>query len=90
MLYVAVALVVYILTALDLAREAAPQTFREALGGALACTLVAAAWPLALIWRGLLGGAPLNGGWARWNEGAGGDDGAEAMKVRAGVSGGRG
>ncbi|HEX6070787.1 MAG TPA: hypothetical protein VFZ18_13215 [Longimicrobiaceae bacterium] len=62
MLYVAVALVVYVLTALDLMREAAPQTFREALGGALACTLVAAAWPVALVWRGLLGGAEIDRG----------------------------
>ena len=62
MLYVAVALVVYVLTAMDLMREAAPQTFREALGGALACTLVAAAWPVALVWRGLLGGAEIDRG----------------------------
>lgn len=57
MLYLAVAVVVYILTALDLVRGGAPQTFREALGGALACALVAAVWPVALVWRGLLGGS---------------------------------
>jgi hypothetical protein len=62
MLYVAIALVVYVLTALDLMREAAPRTFREALGGALACTLVAAVWPVALVWRGLLGGAEVDRG----------------------------
>jgi hypothetical protein len=59
MIYVAVALVVYLFTALDLMREAAPETFREALGGALACAVVAAAWPVALVWRGLLGGSDL-------------------------------
>lgn len=57
MLYIAVALLVYAFTALDLVRTGAPQTFREALGGALACALIAAAWPLALVWRGLLGGS---------------------------------
>lgn len=57
MLYIAVALVVYSYAALELLRSGAPETFREALGGALACAVVAAAWPLALIWRGLLGGS---------------------------------
>lgn len=57
MLYIAIALIVYVATALDLVRGGAPETFREALGGALACALVAAAWPLALVWRGLLGGS---------------------------------
>lgn len=57
MLYIAVALVVYVFTALDLMRGDAPHTFREALGGALACALVAAVWPIALVWRGLLGGS---------------------------------
>lgn len=56
MLYIAIALGFYMVTAADLMREAAPETFREALGGALACALVAAAWPIALVWRGLLGG----------------------------------
>ena len=56
MLYIAIALAFYMVTAADLMREAAPETFREALGGALACALVAAAWPIALVWRGLLGG----------------------------------
>lgn len=57
MLYLAVAVIVYILTALDLLRGGAPESFREAAGGALACALVAAAWPVALVWRGLLGGS---------------------------------
>jgi hypothetical protein len=57
MLYLAVALVVYVLTAAELLRGGAPASFREAVGGALACALVAAVWPLALIWRGLLGGS---------------------------------
>jgi hypothetical protein len=57
MLYLAVAVVVYIFTALDLMRGGAPESFREALGGALACALVAAVWPVALVWRGLLGGS---------------------------------
>lgn len=57
MLYLAVAVVVYIVTALDLVRGGAPETFREALGGALACVLVAAVWPVALVWRGVLGGS---------------------------------
>lgn len=57
MLYLAVASLVYVLTAADLVRGGAPETFREALGGALACALVAAVWPVALVWRGLLGGS---------------------------------
>jgi hypothetical protein len=57
MLYLTVALVVYVLTAADLVRGEAPESFREALGGALACALVAAVWPVALVWRGLLGGS---------------------------------
>ena len=57
MLYLAVALVVYVLTAADLLRGGPPESFREALGAALACALVAAVWPVALIWRGLLGGS---------------------------------
>ncbi|HEX6924377.1 MAG TPA: hypothetical protein VF167_03055 [Longimicrobiaceae bacterium] len=56
--YLAVALLVYAFTAGDLFRGAPPETFREAVGGALACALVAAMWPIALIWRGLLGGTP--------------------------------
>jgi len=57
MFYLAVAVVVYIFTAVDLIRGGVPESFREALGGALACALVAAVWPLALVWRGLLGGS---------------------------------
>lgn len=56
MLYLAVALVVYVLSAADMLRGGPPETFREAVGGALACALVAAVWPIALAWRGLLGG----------------------------------
>lgn len=58
MLYLAIALVVYAATAAHLLRGGMPATFREALGGALACALVASVWPIALIWRGLLGGSP--------------------------------
>jgi hypothetical protein len=57
MLYFAVALLVYVVTAAELFRNAVPETFREAAGGALACALIAAVWPLALVWRGLLGGS---------------------------------
>lgn len=57
MLYLAVALVVYLFTAADLLRGGAPESFREAIGGALACALVASVWPVALVWRGLLGGS---------------------------------
>jgi hypothetical protein len=57
MLYIAVALIVYVFTAVEMVRGGAPETFREALGGALACALVAAVWPISLVWRGLLGGS---------------------------------
>ena len=57
MLYLAIGVVVYVATAVHLLRAEPPRTFREALGGALACGLVAAVWPLALVWRGLLGGS---------------------------------
>lgn len=57
MLYLAVALVVYVFTAAEMLRGATPESFREALGGALACALIAAVWPIALVWRGLLGGS---------------------------------
>ena len=57
MLYFAIGLLVYAATAIHLLRAEPPRTFREALGGALACALVAAVWPLALVWRGLLGGS---------------------------------
>lgn len=57
MLYLAVASVVYAWTAVELVEGGPPATFREVLGGVLACTLVAALWPLVLLWRGLLGPA---------------------------------
>lgn len=56
LLYIIVAMIVYVFTAAELFRAARPETFREAAGGAIACMLVAAVWPIALIWRGLLGG----------------------------------
>lgn len=58
MLYIGPALVVYVATARHLLRHSRPATFREAVGGALACGVVAAAWPVALVWRGLAGGSP--------------------------------
>lgn len=58
MIYLAIALVVYLVTAVELLRRARPETFREALGGALACAVVAAFWPIAIIWRALLGVRP--------------------------------
>lgn len=58
MLYLGPALVVYAVTARHLLRHSRPETFREAVGGALACGVVAAAWPVAVIWRGLAGGSP--------------------------------
>lgn len=56
-LYIAVAVIVYVFAAAELFRGAPPETLREAAGGALACALVAAVWPVALVWRGLLGGS---------------------------------
>lgn len=58
MLYLAVALMVYGWTALDVIQGAPPLTFREAIGAALMCALVAAVWPPVLLWRALLGPAP--------------------------------
>lgn len=58
MIYLTIAVVVYLVTAVELLRRARPETFREALGGALACAVVAAFWPIAIIWRALLGGRP--------------------------------
>ena len=60
MLYIAIAVVVYAFTAYELMREATPETFREAVGGALICAVVAAVWPIALVWRGLLGGGRID------------------------------
>jgi len=58
MIYLTGAVVVYLFTAIELLRRARPESFREALGGALACAVVAAFWPIAIVWRALLGGRP--------------------------------
>ena len=54
MLYLAGASLAYAWTALMLARDHTPSGIRDAIGGALACILVAALWPPVLAWRLLM------------------------------------
>jgi hypothetical protein len=54
MLYLFGASLAYAWTALGLARDHTPVSIRDAIGGALACILVAALWPPVLAWRLLL------------------------------------
>jgi hypothetical protein len=54
MLYLAGASLVYAWTAIGLARDHVPLSTRDAIGGALACMVVAALWPPVFAWRLLL------------------------------------
>ncbi|HET7273976.1 MAG TPA: hypothetical protein VFI91_02285 [Longimicrobiaceae bacterium] len=57
MLYLMIALGLYVWTMTTILRADAPRTHREVVGAVLTCTLIAAAWPLVLSWRVLLGRA---------------------------------
>jgi hypothetical protein len=57
-IYSAIAVAVWGRTATELSRTARPRTLGERVGGTLACAVIATAWPVALLWRLLLGPDP--------------------------------
>jgi hypothetical protein len=57
MIYLLLASLVYSWIAVDVLQSEPPATFRDAIGAALLCAVLAAMWPPVVLWRLILGPA---------------------------------